>query len=55
MPLKTGWSKKTISENIRKLHNEGYPYEQAVAIGLEQARRSHVLAGKKAARTRKRK
>lgn len=52
MPLKRGWSKKTVSQNISKLHREGYPHEQAVAIGLNAAKKSHVLAGKKAAKTR---
>ncbi len=52
MPLKHGWSKKTISSNIKKLHHEGYPHEQAVAISLSNAKRSHVVAGKKAAKTR---
>jgi hypothetical protein len=40
MPLKRGSSKETISENIKKLMNEGYPREQAVAIALEEARKS---------------
>jgi len=53
MPLKRGWSKDTISKNIRKLHHEGYPHEQAVAIGLSEARRSRSIAGKKAAKNRK--
>lgn len=52
MPLKRGWSKDTISKNIRKLHREGYPHEQAVAIGLNAAKQSHVLAGKKSAKSR---
>lgn len=52
MPLKRGWSKKTVSSNISKLHREGYSHEQAVAIGLNAAKQSHVLAGKKAAKAR---
>lgn len=52
MTLKTGWSRDAISENIKRLHKEGYPHEQAVAISLEQARRSRSLAGKKASRTK---
>lgn len=40
MPLKSGYDSKTISENIRKLVNEGYPQNQAVAISYAQARKS---------------
>jgi hypothetical protein len=40
MPLKPGWSRKTQSANIRKLMHEGYPQQQAVAIALENARRT---------------
>lgn len=30
---------KVIAENIRRMHNEGYPHEQAVAIAMNTARR----------------
>jgi len=40
MPLKKGSSDKTVSSNIKKLREEGYPPAQSVAISLERAGKS---------------
>lgn len=37
MPLKSGKSKKVISENIKELMGTGRKQEQAVAIALKKA------------------
>ena len=45
MPLKKGYSPKTIEENIKELI-AGYPPKQAQAIALEEARKAKKRAGK---------
>ncbi|NGX26560.1 MAG: hypothetical protein K940chlam6_00485 [Chlamydiae bacterium] len=40
MPLKKGKSREVISENIRELVQSGRPQKQAIAIALDEARRS---------------
>lgn len=37
MPLKSGKSKKVISENIKELISTGRPQKQAIAIALDKA------------------
>jgi hypothetical protein len=37
MPLKQGYSKKTVSKNIKREMRAGRPQKQAVAIALDKA------------------
>lgn len=47
MPLKRGKSKETVSENIKTETKAGKPKKQAVAIALNQARKSGAKIPKK--------
>jgi len=44
MPLKSGKSKKVVSENIRTEMRAGRPQKQAIAIALSKAGRSRRKA-----------
>lgn len=46
MPLRKGYSKKTVSQNIKTEMKAGKPQKQAVAIALDVARRAKRKAKK---------
>lgn len=47
MPLKQGYSQKSISENIKTLIKEGYEDKQAQAIAYDLAKKAKEKANKK--------
>ncbi|MFM0074913.1 DUF6496 domain-containing protein [Paraburkholderia sediminicola] len=47
MPLKKGTSKGTLSHNVKTKTKHGKPQKQAVAIALNQARKSGAKIPKK--------
>lgn len=46
MPLKKGYSQKSISANVSREIKKGMPQKQAVAVALNTARTAAMKAGK---------
>lgn len=56
MPLKRGYSRKTISQNISEMMRSGkYTQKQAIAAAMATARRSKKKAGKPIGKLRRKK
>jgi hypothetical protein len=49
MPLENGYSRNVIGNNIGELKSSGYPQRQAIAIALDNARKTAEKKKKKQA------
>ena len=47
MPMSKGYSKKSVSSNIKREMKAGKPQKQAVALALSVAKKAKKKAGKK--------
>lgn len=47
MPLKKGTSRNTIGKNIKEMEESGHPRKQAIAVSLNEARKSGAKIPKK--------
>ena len=50
MPLKKGYSRKTIAHNIKTEEKAGKPHKQAIAISLQEAREAKAEKRRRATR-----
>ena len=55
MPLKKGFSRKSVSSNIKTELRHGKPRKQAIAISLDVARKAARKAGKRPVRLARKK
>jgi len=55
MPLKKGYSRKSIGKNISTEEKAGKPLKQAIAIALSTARKAAEKAGKPSKEPKRRK
>jgi len=55
MPLKKGYSAKTVSSNIKTEMKKGHPQKQAIAMSISSANKALKAAGKPMMKPKKKK